>query len=178
MKRRVIFGFFLLFLSSILLVIMNYETKSVTFYWPESSYGEIFQYEYVAEEYYEHKKEYKIEVKNNNGVIEELRIIENMTLPKGKEGQIDSYNKFYQRHKESNILNHDIVNFEYGESFIGEYDSLVMGLVITVNCKEIDLGKHSNLTEFLGVQDILDGNLLPYDLYKKKLLKMGFVLYE
>ncbi len=178
MKLRRLLGLLLLLLLPVLIIIMNYETKLETFYWPESSYGELFKYEYIAEVYYEHSKDYRIEIKNKDGVIEKLRIVEDMNIPKGREDQIDMLNKFYQRHKESDIFNHDIVSFKYGERYMGQHDSLVMGLVITVNCKELDPEKHKNLIDFLGFQDLLDSNLLPYDLYKEKLLKMGFEVYK
>jgi hypothetical protein len=101
-----------------------------------------------------------------------------MNIPKGRENQMDDLNKFYEKHKESDIFNHDIVSFEYGERYIGQHDTLVMGLVITVNCKDIDLDKHKGLINFLGLQDSLDGNLLIYDLYKNNLLNLGFEVFK
>ncbi len=167
-----------LLLVPVLFIILNNEIKSETYYWPDSSSTELFEYDYIADVYYEYLKDYRIELNYRDGVIEQLRIIEDMNIPKGRENQMDDLNKFYEKHKESDIFNHDIVSFEYGERYIGQHDTLVMGLVITVNCKDIDLDKHKGLINFLGLQDSLDGNLLIYDLYKNNLLNLGFEVFK
>jgi len=159
---------------------MNVGTEVETLYWSDSAtYGELFSNESSSGGvYYGLLKDYRIEMKTKDGVIEQLKIFEDVHLRKGHEDDVDALKKFYQRRNESDVYNHDIVNFDYDERYMYDERHNNFGLVITINCKELNTEKHNSLIKFLGFQESLNGVLLSYDLYKTKLLKMGFEINE
>ncbi len=169
MKKVIILVGVILILFAILM--SGYDTWE-SLYWPEASYEELFsnESEGINVVYNGLQKQYRIEINENNGAVKQLRIIEEVHIPKGHEEYLEDLRDFYEKREQSDVYNHDIVNFIHDI----EHDSY--SLTMVVDCEEIDLDKHGNLLDFIGLSDSLDVTTLSYELYKERLLEMGFSL--
>jgi len=171
MKKGIILALLILILFAVLM--SGYDTWE-SLYWPEASYEELFsddsENKGVDVVYNGLQKQYKIEINENNGLIKQLRLVEEVHIPKGREDYLNNLRDFYSEREQLDIYSHDIVEFIHDV----EHDSY--RLTIVIDCEKIDIDTHGNLLEVIELKDSSKETILSYELYKERLLGMGFSL--